>query len=519
MLLFPCDVLPDLIKFTNENLTKNGGAISTKGELIRWLGIRLAMAVQSRRGDTADYWQKTQQPGYVSVPPNFGKLTNMSRHRFQLLTSCLAMTNDVERSDDPWSPVRPFLKAFNIQRRSKFVSGELLVVDECMSAWHGRQGKYCHEGIPHLTKIPRKPEGIGAELKAVACSTTGLLLRLEVMEGKQRQSQKPYASEFGEGTAVVLRLTHDFKGSGRTVIGDSAFSSVRTLIALKQRGLYYMGCVKTAHSGFPKKVLESWASGDLMPSSLRPSRGSHLLLESKHDGVAFYALGWLDRKLLTYISNRGTTEPGAKAMHMRHRRVETSPDVYTTERAVLAVERPQMVELFYKAFSTIDVHDLLRQGSLAMEREWKTHKWWHRIFATVFRMTTVDAYLAYRYDCNQRHEAHQEFLEFVDQLAFQLIHNVFLPAPVATRSSSAPLSPTAPLSSPPKHRLLHLKSLPGSRPLKGRAQRRCKLCKSYCSFYCSGCSDLRLGVIFPVCGASLRDCYMEHLLDIFSRSI
>ena len=100
-------------------------------------------------------------------------------------------------------------------------------------------------------------------------------------------------------------------------------------------------------------------------------------------------------------------------MYMRHRCVETSPDVYTTERVILAVKRPQMVELFYKSFSAIDVHDHLRQGSLAMKRKWRMHKWWHRIFATVFGMTTVDAYLAYRYDCNQRHEAHQEFLEFV----------------------------------------------------------------------------------------------------------
>ena len=61
--------------------------------------------------------------------------------------------------------------------------GKFLVVDEIMSMWLGKDGKYYVEGLPHVTKITRKPEGVGAEMKAVADGDTGCILRVDLMEG------------------------------------------------------------------------------------------------------------------------------------------------------------------------------------------------------------------------------------------------------------------------------------------------------------------------------------------------
>ncbi|EGZ30653.1 hypothetical protein PHYSODRAFT_421212, partial [Phytophthora sojae] len=115
---------------------------------------------------------------------------------------------------------------------------------------------YCHDGIPHKTKIPRKPEGVGAELKAIADGDSGVLLGLDLMEGAERQRQKPYHALFGEGSAIVLRFSEVYKGSGRTVVADSAFASVNTLVQLENLcGLYFMGMVKTASREYPKKYM------------------------------------------------------------------------------------------------------------------------------------------------------------------------------------------------------------------------------------------------------------------------
>ena len=105
--------------------------------------------------------------------------------------------------------------------------------------------------MPHKTKIPRKPEGVGAEMKSLCFGTTGIMLKLDIMEGKDRQAAKPFYAEYDEGTAITLRLTQHYFGSLRVVHADSAFSSVKTLEALKIHGLWFMGIVKTATKRFP----------------------------------------------------------------------------------------------------------------------------------------------------------------------------------------------------------------------------------------------------------------------------
>ena len=61
-----------------------------------------------------------------------------------------------------------------------------------------------------------------------------------------------------------------------------------------------------------------------------------------------------------------------------------------------------------------------------MERAWLTHSWWHRLFATMFGMTIVDAFLGYRHETLQLHGSPVELSEFIGKLAYQLIFNDFL---------------------------------------------------------------------------------------------
>ena len=56
-----------------------------------------------------------------------------------------------------------------------------------MSAWKGAEKCECIFALPHKTKIMRKPEGIGAEIKSLCDGESGILLKLEFMEGKDAQ--------------------------------------------------------------------------------------------------------------------------------------------------------------------------------------------------------------------------------------------------------------------------------------------------------------------------------------------
>ena len=39
-------------------------------------------------------------------------------------------------------------------------------------------------GLPHVTKIARKPEGFGTEYHSLCCAETKIMLQLEIQEGK-----------------------------------------------------------------------------------------------------------------------------------------------------------------------------------------------------------------------------------------------------------------------------------------------------------------------------------------------
>ena len=64
-----------------------------------------------------------------------------------------------------------------------------------------------------------------------------------------------YELQVRAGTAIALRLTAPWVHSGRIIILDSGFASLKAPKALAEVGLHMIGNVKTAHSDFPKKWL------------------------------------------------------------------------------------------------------------------------------------------------------------------------------------------------------------------------------------------------------------------------
>ncbi len=88
--------------------------------------------------------------------------------------------------------IRLIRDGFNPCRASGISPGCHITVDESMSAWKGADATFVAEGEPHVTKIKRKPEGVGAELKCAADGDSGIMLRLDVMEGQAAQRAKEY---------------------------------------------------------------------------------------------------------------------------------------------------------------------------------------------------------------------------------------------------------------------------------------------------------------------------------------
>ena len=302
-----------------------------------------------------------------------------------------------------------------------------LVIDECMSAWKGSEKYECIFALPRKTKIMRKPQGIGAELKSLADGESGILLHLEFMEGKAANETKEFCDQFPSSIALTLRVVKHYFGTGITLHADSAFSSVSTAKALRSRGMHFMGCVKTACKLYPKKYFEESTQGAELQWGNHKTLKSSITLEDNVTVEPVFAVAWKDKKTKHIICTRGLTSV-MRNPSVRHRRrlVETNWG-HENDRFDIHIPRPQAIEMFFSCFSNIDVHDHYRQGSLAMEKNWSTQTWWHRLFATLFGMICTDAFLGYRLEFRNRQMGGEvgllPYKDFLHKLAYQLIHN------------------------------------------------------------------------------------------------
>lgn len=259
----------------------------------------------------------------------------------------------------------------------------MLVVDESMSMWLGADGERSQNGLPHITKIKRKPRGVGAEIKCSADAGSRVVLHLEIQKGVDFQRKRKYADVHNQGTALTLRLTEAYHGTGRIVCGDSAFSSVACALACRAVGLDYMGIVKSATTRFPRKhLLESQYA----------NRGDQIVLQGEAEGVMLTALGWKDHTVQTLISTRGTTLPDERVS----KRVEwVGPGVSDEVESRIAI--PRMLKEYYGAANCVDVANQMRQGVLSVEENIRTKKWSFRIFSTILGMIASDAWWSWKY--------------------------------------------------------------------------------------------------------------------------
>ena len=93
-LMFPMDSIPSILEYTNINLLTKKKAPLTKGEIIKWLGIRLAMAVEPRRGLLPTYWKSESDVGVVSTAANYEGRFGMKLSRFTDISSCLQLAQE-----------------------------------------------------------------------------------------------------------------------------------------------------------------------------------------------------------------------------------------------------------------------------------------------------------------------------------------------------------------------------------------------------------------------------------------
>ena len=128
-------------------------------------------------------------------------------------------------------------------------AGDYICIDESMV-------KSYHRDLKGKMKIKGKPCHIGNKLKTACDGRSKVVLGIELYEGKDVMKEKEFTGLLGATAATCLRLTKAWKGTGRVVIGDSWFGSVKSAINLmKINGVYSILLVKTAHKLYTRALL------------------------------------------------------------------------------------------------------------------------------------------------------------------------------------------------------------------------------------------------------------------------
>ena len=186
-----------------------------------------------------------------------------------------------------------FLSAVNDNLLQALTPGNIITLDKSMI-------KSYHRNLKGKIKIKRKPRPIRNEIKDLADARSCIAVKLELYEGKETMKEKEHVSKYGAICATTLRLTTDFHGTGRIVIADSWFDSVKMAIALTQSGLYSIMIVKTAHKRFPREAQDSH---DL-------EIGEWEAYNAIFDDVKLQAVSFQDIKKKQFISTCSTILPG-----------------------------------------------------------------------------------------------------------------------------------------------------------------------------------------------------------------
>ena len=194
--MFPMLQATEWREKTNQKLNEMKRKSLSESEYFRFWRLIVAISIGSEQ-NRRKYWMEEldTDSGRIFQAPAFGSHFDMGVCRFEDILRCLSF-GDEDRTDR-WSPIRPFLAAINARREQVIDPSYLVVEDELMSSWISRKQDRTIDGIPHLTKIIRKPKGVGTEVK---CLADGIVGMLEICEGNEAESKKKW-SHLPAGTA------------------------------------------------------------------------------------------------------------------------------------------------------------------------------------------------------------------------------------------------------------------------------------------------------------------------------
>ncbi len=346
--------------------------------------------------------------------------------------------------------------------------------------------------------VARKPHPVGNEYHTICDAGTGILFKMELVEGKSRPPElgKPAFEEAhnSKTTGLVLRMTDELAGSGRVVVMDSAFCVMKAVVAMQQRGIYVTTVAKK-RSYWPRDI-----PGDDILAYMHQKPVGEVHGRRGRLGNTTFNLFAVNHTRYTFIlvATYGSTL------------LESTPKtIRTADGQTFSFKRNEPISDYYRARHAVDDHNHYRQGQrVSFEKAWGSKFWENRQFSFVVAATLVNAMLAYNHFVAARHaKPRHTFDEFKRLVATELASSW------REQQVAAVAEPKrARRSTEREHQLIKIPKFEGSRlgsvTKKAYQQVRCKWqgCDKFTRQYCSCDRNLVL----------CQGCMVMHLAEVFS---
>lgn len=174
-LVFPVDWLlaqEEPLGWTNASLPANVDRCS-EFQFLQCMAILYGRTLLPS-GSIRNMWKK-KATGFLQ-PMDVGGRFGLVRDRFEGWRKYLKLWPANAPEADPYARVAYLIAAFNENRKKKVSPGTGVCIDESTGKWIPFF-KDTPEGIPNLTKLIRKPVGVGAEYKCMADAWSGINIK------------------------------------------------------------------------------------------------------------------------------------------------------------------------------------------------------------------------------------------------------------------------------------------------------------------------------------------------------
>jgi len=391
----PAEVLDQITNYTSDRLKKKMLQPVRVAEFKTYLGYLLLLRLWGT-DSKSELWSESSFYNLSSIKPaNIGQY-GMTLNRFDDITHCLAFI-PMSLDPNPNESAAPFnslhtlkelggvIEGFNEQRRNNFEPGATIVVDEGEWTSNGVHRSHSH-GLTHIIKGKPVQDDLMFEM-ACDCKTK-ICLALELQFSDRVDCLEFDGVNVNQETALTLRLCKGFFGSRRTIYGDSKISSVETALSLREKGLFFMGLVKTSNPQFIKDFLRNFEY-DFHGQSV------HYMKEfaTEKGSYPILATGWNDGRIQTIVSSCGKANLEGEPKTKR----EKESKARKSTPASAPIPRDAITAEYHSNCNGVDVHNHHRQRTLALEDRIKTRCWRFRGFCSIFGIAITDAYLAHSY--------------------------------------------------------------------------------------------------------------------------